>query len=113
VDISPVMAGYSAAVGPIHLEGDQVTGEEVRGRLVVLEVFCISALGIIFALTGQDDSKHQKALATLNGLKEATKRRLGEANDPVIVAPGEAYLDELLSAISENLRLLRPKPKES
>jgi hypothetical protein len=90
-----------------------VTGEEVRGRLVVLEVFCISAFGIIFALTGQDDPKHQKALATLNGLKEATKRRLGETNDPAIVAPGEAYLDELLSEISENLRLLRPKPKES
>jgi hypothetical protein len=79
--------------------------------LVVLEVLSVSALGIIFALTGQNDPKHQRAIATLNGLKQAATKRLSEANEPEIVAPGEAYLDELLSELSENLGLLRPKGK--
>ena len=88
-----------------------MTDEELRGRLIVLEVFCVSALGIIFAMTGGNDPKHRKAIATLNGLQEAAKRRLSEANDPSLVEPGERYLDELLSELSENLGLLRPKPK--
>jgi hypothetical protein len=90
-----------------------MTDEEIRGRLVVLEVFSMSALGIIFALTARDDPNHQKAIASLNGLKAAAKRRLSEAGKPAIVAPGELYLDELLSELSENLGILRPKPKES
>lgn len=90
-----------------------MTDEEIRGRLVVLEVFCMSALGIIFSLTGPSDPNHQKAIATLDALQSAAKKRLIEASDPGIVQAGETYLDELLSTISENLGLMRPKPKGS
>jgi hypothetical protein len=88
-----------------------MTNEEVRGRLVVLEVFSMTALGLIFTLTGSTDPGHQKAIAVLNALQNATKKRLGEENDAAIVAPGESYLDELLSELSENLGLMRPKGK--
>jgi hypothetical protein len=85
-----------------------MTDEEVRGRLVVLEVFSMSALGIIFALTARDDPKHEKTIATLDGLEAVAERRLNEAGDPAIVEPGELYLDELLSELSRNLGVLRP-----
>jgi hypothetical protein len=91
-----------------------MTDEEVRGRLVVLEVFSMSALGIIFALvTARDDPKHEKTIATLDGLKATAKRRLNEAGDPAIIEPGELYLDELLSELSGNLGVLRPRRKDS
>jgi hypothetical protein len=89
-----------------------MTEDEIRGRLVVLEVFCMGALGLVFSLTASTDRQNQKAIAVLNGLQAAAKRRLVEAAEPAIVAPGEAYLDHLLSTISENLGLLRPKRKE-
>jgi hypothetical protein len=85
-----------------------MTDEEMRGRLVVLEVFSMTALGIIFALIARDDPKHEKTIATLDGLKVAAERRLNEAGDPAIVEPGELYLDELLSELSRNLGVLRP-----
>jgi hypothetical protein len=89
----------------------QMTDDEVRGRLVVLEVFCMSAIGIIFALTAKTDPTNEMAISTLNGIQDGVKRRLAEAADPAIVQPGEAYLDELLSEVSENLGMLRPNRK--
>lgn len=86
-----------------------MTDDEVRGRLVVLEAFCMGTLGLIFTLTGSDDPGHQKAIITLNALQATAKDRLVEAADPAIVQPGEAYLDELLSILSENLGVMRPK----
>jgi len=89
-----------------------MTEHEIRGRLVVLEVVCMSALALLFTLTSASDPEHEKAITLLDALRVAAKRRLGEASDPAIVAPGEAYLDELSSTLSESLGLLRPEPKE-
>ncbi len=90
-----------------------MTDKELRGRIVVLEVFCMTTLGIIFALTSAADPGQKKAIATLDGLQAAAKRRLSEANDPALVEPGLRYLDDLLSELSENLGVLRPKSKGS
>jgi hypothetical protein len=37
-----------------------MTDEEMRGRIVVLEGFCMTALGTIFSLTGPIDPGHKK-----------------------------------------------------
>ncbi len=83
----------------------------MRARLVVLEVLSMSTLRIVFALTGESDSGHKKAIATLNAIKAATRSRLHEIGDSSIAPDGERYLDELLSELSANLGLMRPKSK--
>lgn len=87
---------------------------EVRARLVVLEALSISTLGVVFAVTASRDPHHQKAVATLDAIKEVTKRRLLDtADEAQALQAGESYLDELLSELSENLGLLRPKPNST
>jgi hypothetical protein len=89
-----------------------VNENEMRARLVVLEVLSMTTLGIIFTLTASSDPHHQKAIATLDAIKTATKRRLsGTTGEAETLQAGETYLDELLSDLSENLGLMRPKGK--
>jgi hypothetical protein len=57
------------------------------------------------------DIKSTWALILAFGAFVISALRLSEANEPELVGPGEAYLDELLSELSENLGLLRPKGK--
>lgn len=85
---------------------------EMRARLVVLEVLSMSILGIVFALTASSDPDHQKAITTLDAIKATTKWRLSETtSEAETLHAGATYLDELLSELSENLGLMRPKPK--
>ena len=42
-----------------------MTDKELRGRIVVLEVFCMSTLGIIFALTSGTDPGHRNGYRDL------------------------------------------------
>jgi len=85
----------------------------MKARLVVLEVLCMGTLGIVFAMTGPDDPKHQKAITTLNGLKSAVDQRLSETGEPTLVDAGRHYADLLLSELSDGLGLLRPNKKGS
>jgi hypothetical protein len=89
----------------------QMTEEEMKARIVVLEVLCLGTLGIVFAVTGADDPKHEKAIATLNGLKSAVEQRLSETADPALIEAGRHYSDILLSELSDGLGLLRPNRK--
>lgn len=88
-----------------------MTEDEMKARIVVLEVLCLGTLGIVFAMTGADDPKHQKAIATLNGLKSAVEQRLAETGQPALIDAGRHYSDLLLSEISDGLGLLRPNRK--
>jgi len=85
-----------------------MTEDEMKARIVVLEVLCLGTLGIVFAITGLDDPKHQKAITTLNGLKSAVEQRLSETGDPALIEAGRHYSDILLSELSDGLGLLRP-----
>jgi hypothetical protein len=86
-----------------------MTDDEIKGRLVVLEVMCMTSIGILFALTGKSDPTNRQAITTLDAIQIAAKRRLTEENDASIKSAGENYLDWLLSEVSENLGILRPK----
>jgi len=85
---------------------------EMRARLVVLEALSMSTLGVVFAITASSDPHNQKAIATLDAIKTVAKGRLSETvSEAETLQAGERYLDELLSELSGNLGLLRPKPK--
>jgi hypothetical protein len=83
-----------------------LTNDELNQNMAVLETFVTTALGILIAMSGPDPGK-QKAVKTLDLIKEASKRRLIEISSDMPV--GEHYLDYLLSGLSENLGLLRPR----
>ena len=83
-----------------------LTNDELKQNTAVLEAFVTTALGIIIAMSGPDPGK-QKAVKTLDLIKEASKRRLIEISSDMPV--GEHYVDYLLSGLSENLGLLRPR----
>ena len=95
----------------IALKVSDETYDELKARLVVLEVLCMGTLGIVFAMTGPDDPKHQKAITTLDGLKSAVGQRLAETGEPALIAAGQHYSDLLLSELSDGLGLLRPNKK--
>jgi hypothetical protein len=84
-----------------------MTEHEMAARLIVLEVICMSTLGILFTMTRQTDPGHKKALETLDAVRQAIRGRLGASGDPKVLNEGEAYLDELLSELSGGLELLR------
>ena len=86
-----------------------MTEQEMMAKLIVLEVTCMTALGIVFALSSQTDPGHKRALETLDHIRQAIRARLGARGDAEVLREGEAYLDELLSELSGNLGLLRPK----
>jgi hypothetical protein len=83
-----------------------LTNDELKQNMAVLEAFVTTALGIIIAMSGPDPGK-TKAVKTLDVIKEASRRRLMEVSSDMPV--GEQYLDYLLSGLSENLGLLRPR----
>jgi hypothetical protein len=87
-----------------------MTIDELSARFYVLESFCVSSLGIIIAMTGPDPGK-KKAISALDAIKNGARRRLAETSSDQ--RSGEFYLDELLSVISDNLGMLRPKDGQS
>jgi hypothetical protein len=54
-----------------------LTNDELKQNMAVLETFVTTALGIIIAMSGPDPAK-KKAIKTLDVIKEASKHRLGE-----------------------------------
>jgi hypothetical protein len=84
----------------------ELTNDELKQNMAVLETFVTTALAIIIAMSGPDPGK-KRAVKTLDAIKEASKRRLIEISSDMPV--GEHYLDYLLSGLSENLGLLRPR----
>jgi hypothetical protein len=83
-----------------------VTDDELKQNMAVLECFVTAALGIIIAMSGSDPGK-QKAIKTLDIIKEDSKPRLSEISSDMPV--GQHYLDYLLSGLSENLGLWRSR----
>ena len=81
----------------------------MAARLVVLEVMFMTTIGIVFALTGQSDPNHAKALTVLNSVKANAKMRLNETGNLAVIRAGEGYMDLLLSELSAGLPFLRPK----
>ena len=84
----------------------ELTNDELKQNMAVLETFVTTALAIIIAMSGLDPGK-KRTVKTLDAIKEASKRRLIEISSDMPV--GEHYLDYLLSGLSENLGLLRPR----
>src|ERR1700730_6207273 len=66
-----------------------LTNDELKQNMAVLEAFVTTALGIIIAMSGPDPGK-QKAAKTLDLIKEASKRRLIDISSDMPV--GEHYL---------------------
>jgi len=83
-----------------------LTNDELKQNMAVLEAFVTTALEIIIAMSGPDPGK-KKAVKTLDVIKEVSRRRLIEISSDMPV--GEQYLDYLLSGLSENLGFLRPR----
>ena len=83
-----------------------LSNDELKQNMAVLEAFVTTALGIIIAMSGPDPSR-EKAVKTLDVIKEASKRRLIEISSDMPV--GEHYVDYLSSGLSETLGLLRPR----
>ena len=77
-----------------------LTNDELKQNMAILETFVTTALGIIIAMSGPDPGK-KKAVKTLDIIREASKRRLIEISSDMPI--GEQYLDYLLSGLSENL----------
>jgi len=87
----------------------ELSTDQLAARLVVIESISVASLGIMIAMAGPDPGK-KRAVTTLDAIKVAAQRRLVEMRaDP---KEGETYLDDLLSEISENLGLLRPKDRQ-
>ena len=61
-----------------------LTNDELKQNMAVLEAFVTTALGIIIAMSGPDPGK-QKAVKTLDLIKEASKRRLIEISSDMPV----------------------------
>jgi hypothetical protein len=54
-----------------------LTNNELKQNIAVLETFVMSALGIIIATSGPDPGK-RKAIKTLDAIRETSRRRLTE-----------------------------------
>jgi hypothetical protein len=46
-----------------------MTEEEMKARIVVLEVLCLGTLGIVFAVTGADDPKQRESHSDIKRAK--------------------------------------------
>jgi len=89
-------------------EDNPVTESDMAARLVVLEAMFLTTIGIVFAITGESDPDHAKAIGILDYVKAHTKMRLNETGDAVVIRSGEDYVDLLLSELSQGLHPLRP-----
>src|SRR5271163_4314425 len=63
---------------------NDLTNDELKQNIAILETFVTTALGIIIAMSGPDPGK-EKAIKTLDVIKEASKRRLTEVSSDMPV----------------------------
>jgi hypothetical protein len=88
-----------------------MTNDEISGRLCVLEVFSMTALGLYLANT-RNDPDYGKAAALLQHLRD-TVSSLANAL-PISARPAaESYADQLVARLSENLRTMRGEGGQS
>jgi hypothetical protein len=79
--------------------------DEISGRLIVLETFVMTSLGLYLANT-RNDPTYSMAAAMLDHLREASVSNAAAA-PPAVQAKAKAYSDHLAAVLTENLRLLR------
>ena len=81
---------------------------ETKAKLAVLEVVTMSTLGIVFAITASSDPNNRMAISAMDTIRSVAKRRMSATiGEATVLQAGEAYLDELLSDLSENLASVR------
>ncbi len=85
--------------------------DEISGRLIVLETFVMTSLGLYLANTKNDPS-YSMAAAMLDHLREASVSNAAAAS-PAVQANTKAYSNHLVSVLTENLRLLRGEGGQS
>lgn len=85
--------------------------KQLQGRVNAIEGIAMTAVGILLSQAPNDPDK-QKAVALLNFLKQTVLDRIPETNSEDCEAETREALDDLLSKISENLGLLRPKDNQ-
>jgi len=81
-----------------------VTSDEIAGRLIVLETFAMTALGLCLA-TGSADSGFKRAHMLLEHLK-GTIRSLGAGVSPEVKKAAEGYGGYLIDLVSKNLKVI-------
>jgi hypothetical protein len=82
-----------------------MTNDEIVGRLAVLEVLSMTALGLYLA-NARNDPDHEKATALLDHTRTAVAN-LAAALPPETQAAARQYADQLLSNLAQNIRVLR------
>ncbi|QAU44201.1 hypothetical protein [Bradyrhizobium guangzhouense] len=81
---------------------------EMKAKLAVLEVVAMNTLAIVFAITASSDPNNRMAISAMDTIRSVAKRRMsGTIHEAEVLRAGEAYLDELLSDLSENLASIR------
>jgi hypothetical protein len=78
---------------------------EIEGRLIVLEIFVITALALYLA-NSKNDPDYSKSTALLDHLRATSASNASAARVEVQQAT-RAYSDHLLSLIGSNLRQMR------
>jgi hypothetical protein len=81
--------------------------EELRGKLLVLEMLTMTSLGIVMA-SAENDPAMAKSRAILDYLRANVVRAADESGlSPEAKSSANQYADHILSQVLENLRLLR------
>lgn len=82
-----------------------MTVDEITGRLIAVETIAMMALGLYLS-NSRNDADYQKASALLNHMREAIAESAKTQPQQVQVHAAR-YGQELLDAVSQNLRALR------
>lgn len=88
-----------------------MTNDEIAGRLVALEVFSMTALGLYLA-NSRNDPDYSIATAFIDHLRAAI------SSNAAVLPPGaksaaEQYADHLVKVLAENVRQLRGESGQS
>ena len=84
-----------------------MTHEEVVGRLAVLEVLSMTALGLYLANT-RNDPEYERAMAMIDHTRIAVAN-LAAAHPPEIQTAARKYAEQLLGMLAQNIKMLRSK----
>lgn len=82
-----------------------MTNDEIKGRLLVLETFTMTTLGLYLASLS-DDANVERAKAILSYLRGVSRSLADDVSDGTR-AVVESYSDHLAGLVSDNLRILR------
>jgi hypothetical protein len=84
---------------------------EVSGRLIVLETFVMTALGLYLS-NSRNDPDYSKAAGILEHLRE-TSSLVASASGPAVRTAAQTYSEHLTSVLAENLRSMRGEGGQS